>query len=72
MDKGVISDLQYDTELVDLSGLGGNTYIQEKYCGRGPAGDMICIIADESLFGQKIIYIKLIKGNFGEKPVTFE
>lgn len=62
----VVSGLDYDPKVY---GSGASSKFVERYCGRGPEGDVLCVIADK--FGSKVLLkVTIERGSLGSGGIS--
>jgi len=68
VDNGVVSGLDYEPKLY---GSGSTSKLVEQFCGKGPDGDVLCVIADK--FGSKILLkVTIEKGTLGKGGIKID
>lgn len=70
VNQGFVTSLEPDIETFSD---GVNTFYTKTYCGRGKAGDEICVVEDQNILtGAPIISVRLSKGALGSGGFNFD
>lgn len=69
VNQGFVSVLEPDIESFSD---GVNTFHTMTYCGRGGAGDELCVKDGKNLLGQSVVSISLLKGALGSGGIRFD
>ena len=69
VNQGFVSVLEPDIETVSD---GVNTFYTKTYCGRGKAGDELCVREGQNLLGQPMVSVSLSKGALGSGGIRFD